>query len=100
MDKKVSLSDLANVVCEVTGVSLDLLVGHEKRNLTDTARGVFFMLAREFGIHPKEASSFVDRSRSSCITTAKQYRGYYETKDKEVCRIVDTVKSTLESKQL
>lgn len=99
MDNKVSLSDLANVVCEVTGIGMDLLVGHEKRNLTDTARGVFFMLAREFGIHPKEAASFVDRSRSSCITTAKQYKGYYETKDKEVCRIVGLVKEALEGKQ-
>lgn len=95
MEKQISLKELANVVCNATGVSMDKLLGHEKRNLTDTARGVFFMLSREFGIHPKDASSFVGRSRSSCITTAKQYKGYYETKDKEICRIVETVKSMI-----
>ena len=95
MGKQVSLSELARSVCNATGVSMEKLVGHEKRNLTDMARGVFFMLSRELGIHPKEASSFVDRSRSSCITTAKQYKGYYETKDKEVCRIVERVKNEL-----
>lgn len=98
MEKQVTLSELANIVCDATGVSMDKLLGHEKRSLTDTARGVFFMLSREFGFHPNEASSFVGRSRSSCITTAKQYRGYYDTKDKEVCRIVEEVKSVLKDK--
>ena len=95
MSKQVDLSELANIVCNVTGVSMEKLLGHEKRSITDTARGVFFMLSREMGIHPNETSSFVGRSRSSCITTAKQYKGYYETKDKEVCRIVKGVKELL-----
>lgn len=95
MEKQVTLTELANIVCNVTGVSMEKFVGHEKRNISDTARGVFFMLSREFGFHPKEASAFVDRSRSSCITTAKQYKGYYETKDKEICRIVEQVKSKI-----
>ena len=98
MEKHIELSELANIVCDVTGISMEKLLGHEKRSLTDTARGVFFMLSREMGIHPSDASSFVGRSRSSCITTAKQYRGYYETKDKEVCRIVQEVKHLLEHK--
>jgi chromosomal replication initiation ATPase DnaA len=98
MGKQIDLTELANIVCNVTGVSMEKLLGHEKRSLTDTARGVFFMLSREMGIHPTKASSFVGRSRSSCITTAKQYKGYYDTKDKEVCRIVEKVKSALNDK--
>lgn len=95
MEKQVTLSELASAICNITGVSMEKLLGHEKKGFSDMARGIFFMLSREFGIHPKEASSFVDRSRSSCITTAKQYKGYYEMRDKEVCRIVEQVKNVL-----
>ena len=95
MKKDISPSTLAEKVCLASGVSLEELIGREKRTSVDVARGVFFMLSVEYGIHPKEASSYVGRSRSSCIVTAKHYKGYYDTKDKEVCKIVEKIKSFL-----
>lgn len=88
----VTLSELADAVCQCTGISREQLKEHTKKNLYNLARGVFFMLSREYGIHPNDTSAFVGRSRTSCITTAKQYRGYYETGDREVCKIVQMVK--------
>lgn len=95
MQKSVTLNELASVICKVTGVDESSLIGNENKNLPNTVRGVFLMLARELGFKVKEISSYIGRSHASCIITANRYTGYCETKDKQICEIVKKVKEAL-----
>lgn len=95
MQKSVSLEELAKVLCEVSGIQMESLLGHENRSLPNMVRGVFLMLSKEFGFRVTEICAFVGRSHASCIVTANRYKGYYETKDKQVCEIVKKVKKAL-----
>lgn len=89
------LNKLAQAVVEVTGIDQEMLFSREKKAVTSMARGVYYLLAKEMGIHPIKTSQFVGRSRASCITTTKQYQGYYDTGDKIVCQLVNEVKEKL-----
>lgn len=95
MQKSVSLEELAKVLCEVSGIEVETLLGHENRSLPNTVRGVFLMLAKEFGFRVTDTCAFIGRSHASCIVTANRYKGYYETKDKQICGIVNRVKEVM-----
>lgn len=95
MQESISLERLALLVCKVSGISIECMLGYEKRSLPNTVRGIFLMLAKELGFKVKDISSYIGRTHASCIITASRYKGYYETKDKQICEIVNKVKEIL-----
>lgn len=95
MQKSISLEDLATLTCEASGVKLESLLGSESRSIVNIARGVFLMLAKELGFRVTDTSNYIGRTHASCIITANRYKGYYETKDKQICEIVNKVKEAM-----
>lgn len=95
MPEKVTLDQLTHAVTEATGITLEMLQSREKRLDICTARGVYYLLAKEMGIHPEKSSRFIQRSRSACILVAKQYKGYLDSGDKAVRNVYSKIKESL-----
>lgn len=91
-----SLETILNAVAEATGLCVSDIKAKRRTVDVSIARGVYYMIAREYGIHPFVIVAYVDRSRSCCITIAQRYRWYLEYKDKTITLIVKKVREILE----
>lgn len=78
------IDKLINVALAVTGVTHDELIGSGRSFRTNICRGIYLMLAYEFGYRTDEAARAIHRSRTSCFTTTHRYLGYYSVGDKAI----------------
>lgn len=97
-EKKYSLADISDAVCIASGLRDEDLFGREKDIIHTIPRGVFFMLAREYGYLFVEIAKYSNRNHSTCVNVAKRFAGYYEVKDPAVCNFVAQVKQILNDK--
>lgn len=95
MPEKITLDQLTQALTGATGITLEMLRNREKNLNICTARGVYYLLAKEMGIHPEKSSQFIYRSRTTSILIAKQYKGYLESGDKVVRSVYNKVKERL-----
>lgn len=95
MSEEVTLNQLMQAVTETTGITMAMLQSRDKRLDICMARGVYYLIAKEMGIHPNVTSTLVRRSRSACIIVSKQYKGYLESGDKQVRTLYEKVKRKL-----
>ena len=100
MTENITLPDIASAVSGVTGISIEKLMSREKTEKISIARGIYYLIARELGFHPINTSQYVGRSRAACITTTKQYRGYYESGDKIICKLIRSAKILLSEHEM
>lgn len=92
MSKENMLTRLLQAVTEASGVTFEMLCGRERRLDICNARGVYYLIGRELGIHPTDIVRPLHRSRMVCITVASKYKGYLEVGDKEVRNLYQKVK--------
>ena len=85
------LQNLADAVSLATGIPIEELFCRNKTLPYSMARGVFFMLAREYCSSLTTIAKFSQRHHTTCHVLAERYRGYYESKDKQVCLMVEAV---------
>ena len=95
MKQTVQLDMILATVEEVTGVSEREMSDRIKSLRINTARGVYFLVARQYGFHPFDVAKRLNRSRASCIITTKQYRWYYQCGDKSVVELVDKIRDII-----
>ena len=86
MKERPKLDKLINIALSVTGVSNDELIGTGRSFQTNICRGIYLMLAYEFGYRTEDAARAIHRSRTSCITTTNRYLGYYSVGDKTITK--------------
>lgn len=89
--KKYSLDQIVDAISSVSGIDSNELFSKNKDVAHTTARGVFFMLAREYGHLFQEIGKYTHRHHSTIVNVSQRFYGYYEVKDKQVCRMVTEV---------
>lgn len=92
---KYTLEQLSGAICEATGLNSESLFSRHKDAAHTTARGVFFMLAREHGHLFQQIGAYTHRHHSTIVNVSQRFQGYYETKDKSVCRLAAAVENIL-----
>lgn len=86
MKERPRLDKIVNVALAITGVTRKQLIGHGRSSQINICRGIYLMLAYEYGYKTEEAAKEIHRSRTSCITTTNRYLGYYSVGDKTITK--------------
>lgn len=89
MDTREQVKRAFDAIVKASEVDEALLKSKTRRFDAYTARGVYFLLCRELGLHPSLYGSYIGRSRTSTVITTKRYHGYYLSKDKFVTALID-----------
>lgn len=98
MEKTDQLKQILSAVLQASGVSEAEIVGRIKSLKIYTARGVYFLMARQAGFHPFDIAALVGRSRASCILTIKQYMWYQQCGDLVVVELMAKTQKILNKK--
>ena len=97
-EKQYTLSQLQEAICLASGIEIGQLFSRNKGLSHTMARGVVYMLAREYGHLFCEIANYTNRHHSTCVNVSKRFEGYYEVGDVAVHRIVGKVKEILNNK--
>lgn len=96
---KIDLKDILHAVCTATGISeMDIRHKTRKWQIAD-ARGLFYVVAKEYGFKDSDIAAVTNRERTTPITVSKHYRGYMECGNKPLIRLYHSIKRRLEQWQ-
>jgi hypothetical protein len=87
MNRKPRLEQLLDVSLQLTNVTNDELLSKERTRESSICRGIYLLLAFEFGYKPSQSCKLIKRSRVSCLITTNRYLGYYEVGDKYITNL-------------
>lgn len=98
MNQTITLDNLLEAVIDETGVSHDDLCRYQRDPKIDQARGIYYLIARQYGFfNAKEIGSKVRRSRACTIIVTGHYLGYYDTKDSIILDLVNRINERIKN---
>lgn len=87
---------IARAVCQVFGITKTVLVSNRGLKEINLARGIYCLVCYDEGIHPLFSSKVISRTRSNVVNITRHYKGYFDTKDKEVVAYYELVNKQLQ----
>lgn len=87
---------IAAAVCKIFRINMKYLVNNPRKKDVNLARGLFCLRCYDEGIHPLFTGSVLKCTRSNVVNITRHYKGYYETKNKEVVEGYDRLKEKLD----
>lgn len=90
--EQITLQMILRAVVDVSGVTFAELSGSGRSLKIDRARGAYYVIADEVGYKAKDMCKEIVKSRSGCTTVLKHYKGYMETNDAELFKLVQKIK--------
>ena len=95
----IELRDILQAVCLETGISEAEMQHRTRKWQIADARGLFYVVAKEYGFKDVEVAAVTGRERTTPITVGKHYRGYIEHGYKPLVRLYNGIKVRLNEKR-
>lgn len=87
---------ILRAVCQVFGITKTMMTSNSYLRDIKLARGIYCLVCYDEGIHPLFSSKVISRTRSNVVNITKHYKGYYDTRDKEVVAYYELVNKQLQ----
>lgn len=89
------ITSIIDASCEVCNVKKEAFLSRMRNNSLNVARGLYMVIAEEYGYSSETIGKAIFRSRPSTILTKCNYKGYIEIKDRVITETYNKIKEKL-----
>jgi len=94
------ITSIIEASCEVCNVEEDDFLSRKRITNLNIARGLFMVIASEYGYSSEVIGFAIFRSRPSTTITRQRYKGYLEIKDRYITNTYNKIKEKLNNGHL